>query len=262
VHWRRALGAGAITVLGASSSAGLEGPGWQARQSSLDGLPRTVTVSFGEIEAIWSAGDCRLTGVWRGSQLLASAAPQQPLWLLRSETSETEPKAELKGYRRSGDDLVLDCKLHLSNGGEVWIEELPSLIHSDDGTPGLRRTFRSYGVPAGQQVWTDISIAPMPSPRDLSSNGDLRTRNRQRIRRMLRRSSTTEAELGLVSNGATRLDAYFASDLEPLAAGATGLDALEVSQSDELGSQIDDSTSEPVDDGDEVWFRSIKLREL
>lgn len=248
MHWRRALGAGAITVLGASSSAGLEGPGWQARQSSLDGLPRTVTVSFGEIEAIWSAGDCRLTGVWRGSQLLASAAPQQPLWLLRSETSETEPKAELKGYRRSG--------------GEVWIEELPSLIHSDDRTPGLRRTFRSYGVPAGQQVWTDISIAPMPSRRDLSSNGDLRTRNRQRIRRMLRRSSTTEAELGLVSNGATRLDAYFASDLEPLAAGATGLDALEVSQSDELGSQIDDSTSEPVDDGDEVWFRSIKLREL
>lgn len=211
----------------ATAATALEGETWRVLQSALEGRPRTITVVFeNDLYAAWDTRTCAFLSAWTVNQgstdaqrrILAHGTPRGSGWLLRrgEEVSALEP--HLRSYRREAERLILDCELRSTAGDVILVQELPQLIRGAHGEIGLERVFRTFNVPEGIEVWLDVSHDPMPSRRRIQSDGDLRLRSKQFLRRLIRQASEVAGQLLLRPNTTTRLTILFEANRAPRAA--------------------------------------------
>lgn len=141
---------------------------------------------------IWVAYDTELGNLYRvwiggleapslrsASFLAESYSPQgvvlldhdkEQKWRIIRKGEVSDPEVSFLGYRRSGNQLVLDYALETSYGERILVEERPE-ITLDRTRPVLKRTFNVFNVPEDIQVGLDISAEKIQRVSDLKIEG-------------------------------------------------------------------------------------------
>jgi cytochrome c len=139
-----------------------------AFRSVLDKQPRMLTLALDSTCYVaYDLARCTIYKAWRGGVTLEGAVYSdkknvQPTswgtsyfadslhrfsWVASIDGQNSTPKVTSKGYAFQDNQIYLSFELHLNSGDTVHIKERPEFVRSNNGAPGLERTFTTSGVP-------------------------------------------------------------------------------------------------------------------
>lgn len=216
--------------------------------AALDDRSRVVLVALHH--DLWAAYDSEtgeLFKAWRGSLsypdgtldgfsrksaategLVYLEGDQANPWQIMRNGVIATPEVRYQGYRVIGDQVTFRYILLTAYGQEIIVEESPEIVFSDDGRPGLQRTFHAFDIPPGFQVAIGVNLETLKHRDDVKTNGMLQREGEKTTSFAWGKTYDMKGRLMLKPDAATTLTTFFAPTIVKNLQEVSTLDALEL----------------------------------
>lgn len=214
---------------------------WVIR-SVLDKKPRMLSIALHD--SLWVAYNTQtgsLYKAWKGKILFdgpvfTSAHGPQPTsvgavyqeepegnpWKIISQGSEITPEVIYKGHSIQDEQVSLRYEL-VYQGNRITVEEKPEYRSVEGGRMGLERVFTTASVPAGDQLALQIHLGPLPSAKDVETDGKFQPIQQKKEEIAGKTFQTMEGTLLLNSNAKTSFAVNLSARPEQQAGGKNEL---------------------------------------
>ncbi|HEY0743867.1 MAG TPA: family 16 glycoside hydrolase [Chryseosolibacter sp.] len=219
-------------------------------RSVLDQKPRMVTAALNEnLYVAYDARQCQMYKAWKGGVIFDGAVYttnhgpqptskgyayyQQPegetFWFLTKGGQDVELIPNFKGYKFDDGQVTFKYELATEDGEKFIVEETPE-YESNGKKTGLKRTFKTSGVPSASEVKIKTVFTNLENEKDYESSGTVKVVSSETKQFEAGSVKEVKAEVTLKSNDETDITVFFHPGFESLKeedkAEETPVDAL------------------------------------
>lgn len=198
-------------------------------RSVLDKQPRMITITLhDDLFVAYDAQNCGLYKAWKGEVILdgpvytTKHGPQpttdgyaffeqrltKPTWLLSINGQSTTPTTKWLGHTIKNGQVTLNYLLIDASGNQLTVNESPE-YKSNNGKPGLERTYTLSNVPEGTSVILDTRLTNLTSESDYETDGQLTVDSKEEKKYDQGTTVNLKVSLVLKSNATTSLTVYY-----------------------------------------------------